>query len=196
MAPEPGPYARKLREPVEVPPWGRFFLGVMAASVVAQLMLITLSLARVLPHHRIFFQAAYLGLILHWVFGGIGCLAFLAVFWQAFRRARRLHFVILGLAAFAVLLHVFLAFAVQLLFGGPGLDPLASLGRSVWALFQPGHATAYLTLGFELLRTAGWEPFPAFGRSLRPLFLLDAAAVAALYLLLWAQLRTAPAEPT
>jgi hypothetical protein len=157
-------------------------------------MVITLSMARVLPHYRVFLERAHLGLFFQWLFGGIGCLAFLATFLQVFRRPRRLHLAILGLAAFAVLLHAFLAFALQLLFGPSGPDPLSSLGRSVWALLQPGHGTAYLTLGFELLRTVGFLPVPAYWRALRFLFLLDAAVVAALYLLLWAQARQAPPE--
>lgn len=181
----PEPVARKLLEPAELPVWGKYFLGFMAASVVAQLLLITLSVARVLPHLRLFLKPAHLGLFLYWGFAGLGCLGFLALFWSAFRRLRRIHLAVLGLAAFAVLLHGFLAFALQLLLGTPGSD--SGLGRSVWGLLQPGHATSFLILGLELLRTVGGIHFPVFGRLLRVLFLLDAVAVAGLYLLLWVQ---------
>lgn len=191
MRTEPGrPLARRLREPVRLPGWGRPFLALMAASVVAQLLLITLSVARALPHHRIFLQPAYLWLVAYWACGGLGCLVFLGLFLQALRQARRAHLAILGIAAFAVLLHAFLASALQVLLG-PG--PVAGLGRGLWAVFQPGHATAFLTLGIELLRLAGAHAFPGYGSVLRALFLVDAAAVAGLYLLLWAQAR--PADP-
>lgn len=175
---------RRLLEPVELPGWGRPFLACMAASVVAQLLLITLSLARVLPHLRAFLQAAPLALMSYWLFGGLGCLVFLALFGFVFRRTCRLQLAILGLAAFAVLLHGFVAFALQLLVGG---GPMAGLGRGVWALFQPGHVTALPTLLLELLRTLGRGPFSGYWRALRFLFLVDTAAVAALYLLLWLQ---------
>lgn len=187
MGPEPGAFARKLQEPVALPGWGRVFLGFMAASVVAQLLLITLSVARMLPHLRVFLNSTYLGLFLHWGFGGIGCLLFLALFGLALRRRKRLHLAVLGLSAFAVLLHGFLNFALQLLFSAPPASSLPGFGRSVWALLQPGHATAFLALGVELLRIAGAVPSPAFWNLLRTAHLLDAAAVAGLYLLLWVQ---------
>lgn len=185
MAPESAPFARKLLEPTVIPVWGNYFLGFMAASVVAQLLLITLSVARILPHLQLFLKPAHLGLFFYWGFAGLGCLGFLALFWSAFRRPRRIHLAVLGLAAFAVLLHGFLAFALQLLLGASGPD--SGLARSVWGLLQPGHATTFLTLGLELLRTVGGVAFPVYGRLLRYLFLLDAAAVAGLYLLLWVQ---------
>lgn len=184
MGPEPGVFSRRLQEPVVLPGWGTAFLAVMAASVVAQLLLITLSVARMLPHLRVFLNSAYLVLFLHWGFGALGCLAFLALFGQAFRRPKRLHLALLGLSAFAVLLHGFLNFAFQLLFSSTA-SLLPGLGRSLWALLQPGHATSFLTLGVELMRLAGAAPFSNFWQVLRLAQLLDAGAVAVLYLLLW-----------
>lgn len=193
MAPDPGSsLARRLREPVRLPGWGRPFLVLMAASVVAQLALITLSVARALPHLRIFLQPAYLWLIAYWACGTLGCLAFLGLFWRALKRPRRAHLAILGLAAFAVLIHAFLAFALQLLLG-PG--PFSGLGRGLWALFQPGHATAFLTLGVEAMRLLGGLPFAGFGRALRVLFVVDAAVVAGFYLRLWLQAGPLDARP-
>lgn len=193
MAPDPGAsLARRLREPVRLPGWGRPFLALMAASVVAQLLLVTLSVARALPHHRIFLQPAYLWLVAYWVCGGLGCLVFLGLFGLAFRQTRRAHLAVLGLAAFAVLLHAFLAFALQLLLGA---GPFSGLGRGLWALFQPGHATAFLALGVESLRLFGVPSLPGLGGVFRVLFLVDAAVVAGLYLLLWLQSRPADSGP-
>jgi hypothetical protein len=181
---------QRLLQPVELPSWGRIFLGFMAAAVLAQLLLITLSVSRALPHFRFMLNPAYLGVVIFWVCGGIGCVAFLGLFWRTFRQPKRIHLAILGLAAFAVLFHAFLNIALRLLFGPPSLGLLAGLGRSLWALGQPGHATAFLTLGLDLLGLFGMEPWPAYWKFLKFIFLADAAGVAVLYLLLWTQAKT------
>jgi len=162
----------------------------MAMAVLAQLLLVTLSVARALPHFQLMLAPAFFGVLSFWISSGIGCVAFLGLFWRALRQPKRLHLAILGLAAFAVLFHAFLAFALRLLVGPPSPAPLASLGRSFWALCQPGHGTAFLSFGLDLLGLFGVEPWPAYWKSLKFIFLADAAGVAVLYFLLWAQAKT------
>jgi len=185
MADPAGDLAARLREPVRLPRWGRPFLLLMAASVVAQLVVITLSVARALPHFRVFLRQDYLWLLVYWGSGGLGCLAFLGLFGHALRRVRRAHLAVLGLAASAVLLHAFLALALQVLLGHGAPGPL----RSLWAVFQPGHASAFLVLGLEAVRLLGTQVWLGSGAAMRFLFMVDSAVVASLYLLLWLQAR-------